>query len=226
MNNLEETLKTFLLPDGNLMLANKVKGQCLLCCVVPFGLWVLKLIQLFCGSLCCSCANSFLCVNLCLSVNSRLSVNSCLCVLCVRSQTCCRLCCWPSRRSVVLCGGGCMRSCCSTAAVWPGCCPENCCTRVSPPVSSSSSPPTSGAHEDSMPLVRRRGRRVNSSLVVVIAESPAGAERGSSDILHIPALQSQPRAAPGDDGAADPRSDVLGVFVLTSDQVREEFHLQ
>lgn len=38
-------------------------------------------------------------------------------------------------------------------------------------------------------------------------EGAACAEGGSTDILHLPALQPQTRAAPGDDGATDPRSE-------------------
>lgn len=50
-------------------------------------------------------------------------------------------------------------------------------------------------------------RQVTHPPVVVAAEGVARSEGGSSDVLHVPAVQPQTGAAPGDDGAADPRSD-------------------
>lgn len=52
----------------------------------------------------------------------------------------------------------------------------------------------------------------HSNTAVFVAESVACAEGGSSDILHIPALQPQTGAASGDDGATDTRSELLWFF--------------
>lgn len=71
--------------------------------------------------------------------------------------------------------------------------------------------------------------QVTSCLVVVAAEGVAGSEGGSSDVLHVPALQPQTGAASGDDGATDPRSEYrspsecLSLKTMTSVIMAEPF---
>lgn len=68
---------------------------------------------------------------------------------------------------------------------------------------------TSG-HE-TIQQVNQLSMQVTPTLAVVAAEGVAGSEGGSSDVLHIPALQPQTGAASGNDGETDPRSEHCGL---------------